>query len=82
MHSFAGVSFFYIIIIFKTKTKTKTENTLTPNHMMCPCRFWVFSPFWGREVTTPSRLYFMKNFNEISDYIFLPRMSNKLQKQM
>lgn len=39
-----------------------------------------FPPFFGREVTTLLRLYFMNDFNEISDYIFLPRMSNKLQK--
>lgn len=41
-----------------------------------------FSPFLGGEVTTLLRLYFMKVFNEISGYVFLPRMSNKLQKQM
>jgi len=50
--------------------------------MMRTCMLWVFSPFLGGEVTTLLRLFFIKDFNEISDYIFLPRMSNKLQKQM
>lgn len=40
-----------------------------------------FPQLSGREVATLLRLYFMKDFNQISDYIFLPRMSNKLQKQ-